>query len=442
MDPEPGQSPERAPVTIAVEELEALQAMAQQAQSMMNAQAQAQEAGFWRNQAQQQAGPPNIGSPAVNPPIPFIAGGDNPLMAQLAAMQAQMEQQQQQMAQMWASARAPGTEVQSLIAALPQMFMAAMEAKEASKAPRSVHIKPKDPHLYSGARAEDLSLWAMAVNTYLELQDIPAEREDLRVKAASQFLAPGSLAQQWFHKNGHTVVSWADLQFQLSERFVTTDHHDQACGSLLALASGDHRLGVQEYNAEFQRHLVTASSKPGWEMTDAWQVYMYRQGLKADKNGLEMKKAILQKRCTTLKDAMTTAVEVEGLLKKSGPSNRGLDGRFQSDSRPDDAMELGTAVLHRTQVQRPVLTPEEAAEKKRRQDANLCLNCGEDGHASGLCTAKPVGTGAAKYAVYRKALNAAISKDHLEGNGPPLRKSGGGRGGRGGGQLGRNNGRQ
>jgi hypothetical protein len=208
------------------------------------------------------------------------------------------------------------------------------------------------------------------------------------------------------------------------------------------LASGDHRLGVQEYNAEFQRHLVIASSKPGWEMTDAWQVYMYRQGLKADKNGLEMKKAILQKRCTTLKDAMTTAVEVEGLLKKSGPSNRGLDGRFQSDSRPDDAMELGTAVLHRTQVQRPVLTPEEAAEKKRRQDANLCLNCGEDGHASGLCTAKPVGTGAAKYAVYRKALNAAISKDHLEGNGPPLRKSGGGRGGRGGGQLGRNNGRQ
>jgi hypothetical protein len=227
------------------------------------------------------ASPPGQSVPPVDPMAAVVA--------QMAAMQQQMLQMQQ----------------------MQQMHMASsLEARKDSPRPKS--IKAKEPHGYSGARQEDLSLWVMSVNNYLELSGI--ESDDLRVKAASQFLTADSHAQKWFRDNSHLIPSWEQMQAMLSERFVVTDHHDQACLSLMALAHGEHKMSLQDFNTEFQRHMVTATSKSGWELSDNWQVFLYRIGLKGDKNGLEMKKAIVQGKPSSLKDAMTATVAVDGLL--------------------------------------------------------------------------------------------------------------------------------
>lgn len=344
-------------------------------------------------------------------------------MSEVMAQMDTMKQQMQQMQQMFQMQH-------QLQQQQMQQQMQHMEVRRDS--PRPPNIKAKEPHGYSGDRREDLSLWAMAVNTYLELQNIVSE--DLRVKAASQFLTPESHAQKWFRDNFASITSWEHMQSLLSDRFVVTDHHDQACLSLLALSAGEHKLNLQDYNTEFQRCLLIATSKPGWELPAAWQVLHYRQGLKNDQKGLEMKKAILQGKVTSLKDAITAAVAVDSLLQKV-PATRGPDGRFREK---EDPMELGTTTF-RSQVKKPDYSAAEQAEIDRRQKERVCMQCGEAGHLTPQCGNGPVGSGAQKYAKYRKALDAAIAMDEAAGNGPPPRK--GHRGGRGGGRSGRGSGR-
>jgi hypothetical protein len=105
-----------------------------------------------------------------------------------------------------------------------------------------------------------------------------------------------------------------------------------------------------------------------------------------------MKKAVLQKRSATLKDAMTAAVEVEGLLQKSGLMGKSV----QADNRPDDPMELGS--LMRGQR----YDPDERAEVSKRMLQGLCMNCGEADHMASDCKSDPVGSAAVKFKEWKQ----------------------------------------
>ena len=227
-----------------------------------------------------------------------------------------------------------------------QTMMALKQQEAGQQSERESRIRPKEPERFSGARSDDLSEWVAQMDNYLHLARI--RDPELRLRASVQYLS-GTAARQFRETPGGVITTYEELKIWLEEHFVVTDKHEKACLRLLQLAGQHHKLGIQEYNAEFQDHLTQACGKQGWGLPASWQILLYRMGLKDDKAGLEMKKAILSSRVTSVQEAMRTTVAVEGLLDKATPAKdpppRRHEPREAPTAFPTSGMGIPTMTL-------------------------------------------------------------------------------------------------